>query len=146
MPGPERIGSLIPHSGKMCLLEHVVAWDEHQVVLATTTHCKADNPLRSMGRLRAVHLCEYGAQAMAVHGGLLAAADGGRAPPGLLVSLRDVVLSVDFVDDLPGALRVEAKRLHGTPGSWQYRFRVTHQGRELARGRAAVMLRSEGAR
>jgi len=140
MPPPDRIEALIPHAGSMCLLERVVTWDEQRAVLATTTHRSPDNPLRSAGRLRCVHLCEYGAQAMAVHGGLLAATAGGRAPPGMLVSLRDVVLAADFIDELPGELRVAAVRLHGTPGSWQYEFSVTHGDRELARGRAAVML------
>jgi len=144
MPPPDGIEGMIPHAGGMCLLERVLEWDAGHVVAATTTHLRPDNPLRSSGRLRAVHLCEYGAQAMAVHGGLLAAADGGRAPPGVLVSLRDVVLGAAFVDDLAGELRVEAARLHGTPGSWQYRFVVSHGGRELAAGRAAVMLRLQG--
>jgi len=142
MPQPERIDELVPHSGGMCLLERVLEWDEGRVLAATATHRSPDNPLRSSGRLRAVHLCEYGAQAMAVHGGLLAAAEGGRAPPGVLVSLRDVRLGADFVEDLPGELQVEAIRLHGTPGSWQYRFVVRHEGRELASGRAAVVLRT----
>lgn len=141
MPAPERVEGLVPHAAGMCLLERVLHWDAQRAVVATTTHRRPDNPLRRAGRLRAVHLCEYGAQAMAVHGGLLAAADGGRAPPGVLVSLREVVLQADRVDDLPGELRVEAERLHGGPGSWQYRFVVTHDGRQLAAGRAAVMLR-----
>jgi hypothetical protein len=56
--------------------------------------------------------------------------------------LRDVRLLVEYIDDLPGELIVEAGRLHATPGSWQYRFRVLHASKELASGRAAVMLRS----
>ncbi len=67
-----RLLSLIPHQGAMCLLDRVVEWDKDRVLLATATHRAADNPLRLDGRLRAVHLCEYGAQAMAVHGGLSA--------------------------------------------------------------------------
>jgi len=138
-----QIADLVPHAGSMCLLERVVAWDENGVTAATSTHRNPFHPLARDGRLHAIHLCEYGAQAMAVHGGLLAAAEGGRAPPGLLVSLRDVVLGTDFVDDQPGELRVEAERLHGTPASWQYRFEVSHDGRRLAAGRAAVMLRDQ---
>jgi predicted hotdog family 3-hydroxylacyl-ACP dehydratase len=76
---------LVPHQGTMCLNERVMAWDEERVVLATATHRSPLNPLRRRGRLRAVHLCEYGAQAMAVHGGLCAQAAGARAAPGLLV-------------------------------------------------------------
>ena len=106
MPTGNTIAGLIPHAGSMCLLERVVEWTPERVMLATATHRSHDNPLRSDGRLRAVHLCEYGAQAMAVHGGLVARAAGETAQPGLLVSLRDVRLLVEYIDDLPGELVV----------------------------------------
>lgn len=141
MLGREAIAALIPHQGEMCLLDRVVEWDRGRIVLATATHRSTSNPLRLDGRLRAVHLCEYGAQAMAVHGGLSAQADGKVARPGFLVSLRDVRLHVDFVDDLPGELSVSAQRLLETPGSWQYAFTIEHDGKTLATGRAAVVAR-----
>jgi len=146
MAGGNTIAELIPHAGGMSLLERVIEWTPEGVMLATATHRSHDNPLRSGGRLRAVHLCEYGAQAMAVHGGLVARAVGETARPGLLVSLRDVHLLVAYIDDLPGELVVEAGRLHATPGSWQYWFRVLHASKELASGRAAVMLRPGSSR
>ncbi len=142
MHGRDEIAALIPHQGTMCLNERIVAWDDARVVLATTSHRSPANPLRREGRLRALHLAEYGAQAMAVHGGLLARAAGRRAAPGLLVSLRAVELHLDTVDDLPGELEVEAEKLAASAGSWQYAFVVRHDGRVLARGRAAVMARS----
>ncbi len=141
MLGRDAIAALIPHQGAMCLLDRVVEWDKNRVVLATSTHRAADNPLRLDGRLRAVHLCEYGAQAMAVHGGLSAQAEGKSARPGFLVSLRDVKLHVDYVDQLEGELLVSATRLLETAASWQYSFEVTHTGRTIATGRAAVMAR-----
>ena len=141
MLGRDAIAALIPHQGAMCLLDRVVEWDKDHVVLATGTHRAVDNPLRLDGRLRAVHLCEYGAQAMAVHGGLCAQADGKTARPGFLVSLRDVKLEVDFIDPLAGDLRVSAQRLLESAGSWQYAFEVTHEGRVIATGRAAIMAR-----
>jgi predicted hotdog family 3-hydroxylacyl-ACP dehydratase len=141
MLGRDEIAALIPHQGAMCLLDRVVEWDKDRVVLATNTHQAPDNPLRLDGRLRAVHLCEYGAQAMAVHGGLSARAEGKTARPGFLVSLRDVRLHVDFVDQLEGELLVSAQRLLESAGSWQYTFEVTHAGETLATGRAAIMAR-----
>lgn len=132
---------LIPHQGAMCLNERIVDWDADSVRLTTTTHRSPANPLRHGGRLRALHLCEYGAQAMAVHGGLLAMQNGERARPGLLVALRDVRLRVDYIDALDGELRVEARRLIGGEDNWQYAFVVSHGERVLAEGRAAVMLR-----
>ena len=141
MLGREAIAALIPHQGAMCLLDRVVEWVKDHVVLATGTHRAIDNPLRLDGRLRAVHLCEYGAQAMAVHGGLSAQADGRAAQPGFLVSLRDVKLTVDFVDQLSGELLVTARRLLESAGSWQYSFEVTHDGATIATGRAAIIAR-----
>ena len=84
---------LIPHAGGMCLLDEVVAWDDAAIHARTRSHARDDNPLRSDGQLRALHLAEYGAQAMAIHGGLLARAQGAVAAPGYLVSLRDVELA-----------------------------------------------------
>src|SRR4051812_7159672 len=131
--------ALIPHQGSMCLLDEVVAWDANAIHARSRSHLRADNPLRSDERLRAVHLCEYGAQAMAVHGGLLAREAGGVAAPGLLVSLRAVELGVDRVDELAGALDVHAEKLAASDASWQYAFRIEHDGVVLARGRAAVL-------
>ena len=138
----ECIAALIPHAGTMCLLKRIEHWDDTSVTVATATHRDPANPLASRSGLRAIHLCEYGAQAMAVHGGLTAKARGERAQPGLLVSLRDVSLGCDFVQDLEGELLVEARRLHESGTAWQYEFRVTHAGRLLAQGRATVSVAS----
>ena len=141
MLGRDAILALIPHQGAMCLLDRVVEWDRDRIVLATSTHRASDNPLRLDGRLRAVHLCEYGAQAMAVHGGLSAQAEGKAARPGFLVSLRDVKLNVDFIDQLDGELLISAQRLLESAGSWQYSFEARHAGETIATGRAAIMAR-----
>jgi len=133
--------SLIPHHGSMCLLDDVVGWTCDTIHARSQSHRDPANPLRSDGRLRALHLCEYGAQAMAVHGGLIARAESAVAAPGFLVSLRAVELHVDRVDELAGAIDVHAERLLGGEGSWQYAFRIEHQGVLLATGRAAVMAR-----
>lgn len=130
---------LIPHAGAMCLLDEVLAWDETTIHARSASHRRADNPLRSDGILRALHLCEYGAQAMAVHGGLLARAAGGGAAPGFLVSLRAVELHVARVDDLPGPLDIHVDGIAGGAGGWQCTFRIEHAGTLLASGRAAVM-------
>jgi len=133
------IRELIPHGDAMCLLGRIVSWNERGAVLATATHSDPANPLRRHGRLHAINLCEYGAQAMAVHGGLVAHAADRRPMPGLLVSLRDVVLSVSHVEALEGELIIEVERLQGGAAGLQYAFRATHRGEALARGRAAVI-------
>lgn len=142
--GRDAILELVPHQGAMCLWDEVLEWDAQTIQLRAHNHRDAAHPLRANGQLRAVHLCEYGAQAMAVHGGLLAHATGGRAPPGMLVSLRAVAFHVGYVEALDGELTVEAERLLETPASWQYAFRVLHLDRLLAEGRAAVMILPAG--
>jgi predicted hotdog family 3-hydroxylacyl-ACP dehydratase len=127
----------------MCLLERVVEWNEEGLRLATSTHRSSDNPLRRDGRLRSIHLCEYGAQAMAVHGALKSQAHGAQAQPGMLVSLRAVSFTRDFVEDLPNELIVEARCLQASESSLQYSFRIMHEDELLAEGRAAVVLNPE---
>ena len=68
----EDILQRVPHQGDMCLWDEVLAWTATDIVLRARNHRDPAHPLRSDGRLRAIHLCEYGAQAMAVHGGLRA--------------------------------------------------------------------------
>lgn len=131
---------LIPHAGAMCLLDAVLAWDERTIHATSASHACADNPLRGAHGLHAVHLAEYGAQAAAVHGALLACARGEETVrPGRLVSLRDVQLHEEYVDGLDGALDVHAECLYADDGGAQYAFRVEHRGRLLASGRVAVI-------
>ena len=137
--------ALIPHAGGMCLLESVITWDESQIHCQSETHRKLDNPLRRDGRLAALHLAEYGAQAMAVHGGLLARELGTQAAPGFLASLRNLQLHVDFIDDLARPLDVRATQLMAAESGWTYQFEIEHDGSLLASGRAMVMLMREAA-
>ncbi|GGJ96605.1 phosphotransferase [Luteimonas terricola] len=134
------IFDLIPHQHAMCLWDEVVEWDASRIRLRAHNHRDPTHPLRSNGRLRAVHLCEYGAQAMAVHGGLRGRDSGEAVRPGMLVALRGVDLRVARIDDLPGVLEGEAEVLMEGGSSQQYAFRIHHAGVLLAEGRAAVVL------
>ena len=135
------IAQLVPHAGTMCLLEELDDWNDEHVIARTRSHLSRSNPLARDGRLHAIHLCEYGAQAMALHGGLLAHRDGGGPVPGFLVALRDVHLARFDAGESPSPLIVEARRLHGDATGWQYDFTVTREGARLASGRATIVLR-----
>lgn len=130
----------IPHSGSMCLLERLDGWDAEVIRCSTTTHRLADNPLRTAGGLLAPNAIEYAAQAMALHGGLLAA-EGSTPSAGFLASARNVRLAVARLDDIEGALHVQARRLSGDERQILYEFTVNaDDGRTLAEGRAVVVL------
>ncbi|WP_286758160.1 3-hydroxylacyl-ACP dehydratase [Ralstonia sp. RL] len=123
----------------MCLLDAVLDWDDTRITCRATSHADPDNPLRADGRLGAANGIEYAAQAMAVHGALLAGDDG--APrQGYLTSVRGVTLHVARLDDLAGTLQIAAERLSGDTNHILYQFSVNHAGRCLLEGRAAVVL------
>src|ERR1700752_1268025 len=73
----EWIEQHIPHKGRMCLLDEVLSWDAMRIRCRSSSHRATDNPLRAHGRLGAACGIEYAAQAMAVHGALIASS----APP-----------------------------------------------------------------
>lgn len=130
---------LIPHTGSMCLLDEVVAWDDEHIQCRSYSHKLIDNPLRSEKGLRAIMLLEYGAQAMAVHGGLLARAKGERIHEGYLAALRDVKIKDITVDTIRLPLLVEASMLMSQQGNMIYQFCVQTTDGILATGRATVM-------
>lgn len=136
------IAAHIPHQGGMCLLDAVREWSAERIRCASASHRAADNPLRNEGRLGAACGIEYAAQAMAVHGALIA---GEGKPPrqGYLASVRGVELNVDRLDDIEGPLDIEAERLAGDDENILYRFEVRADGRVLLAGRAAVILNVE---
>lgn len=122
----------------MCLLDHVEAWDRQCIRCRAGSHPAADNPLRAYGRLGAACGIEYAAQAMAVHGALLAPADGSGARAGFLVSVRGTRLHVPRLDDIAADLLVEATCIARSEDNILYQFSVSATGRLLLDGRAAV--------
>jgi predicted hotdog family 3-hydroxylacyl-ACP dehydratase len=140
----------IPHKGRMCLLDEVVSWDATRIRCRSATHRAADNPLRAHGRLGAACGIEYAAQAMAVHGALVAAsaplastvATSVRgtmgAALGFLASVRNVVLYVPQLDDLEADLIASAQRITGDGRTVLYEFTVCTSA-PLLSGRASIV-------
>lgn len=129
----------IPHQGSMCLLDQIDAWDSERIRCTASSHRALDNPLRAHGRLGAACGIEYAAQAMAAHGGLLAAADTSPGA-GYLASVRGVELHVARLDDIEAELNVEAERLSGDDNTVLYGFSISAGERVLLSGRAIVVL------
>jgi predicted hotdog family 3-hydroxylacyl-ACP dehydratase len=141
----------IPHKGRMCLLDEVLAWDAAHIRCRSNTHRSADNPLRAHGRLGAACGIEYAAQAMAVHGALIAASaplastvsshvkGSIGATVGYLASVRNVALRVSRLDDLEAELIAAAERTTGDGRTVLYEFSVSSGGRELLSGRASIV-------
>jgi predicted hotdog family 3-hydroxylacyl-ACP dehydratase len=135
-----QLRALIPHAGSMCLLDQVDEWTAEWIRCSTLTHRDPSNPLRSSNQLAALHLAEYGAQAMAAHGALLAQ---GGPQPGMLGALRDIRFHVTRIDDLEQSLTVTATRRLARSDGLIYDFVVEvseNPRRVLCEGRISVVL------
>jgi len=139
----DAIAELIPHDGSMCLLHEVLRSDEDSITCRAVSHRDPNHPLREEGMLPALAGIEYAAQAMAVHGALRETR-GSR--PGMLAAVRDVVLSVERLDDVVDDLEITARRLLDDSNRLLYEFEVHAGARQLLRGRAAVVLNAEETR
>lgn len=139
----DAICARLPHSGCMCLLDRLESWDEQSIACLAVSHRSADNPLRSHNRLHAVCGVEYAAQAMALHGSLLAGPD---MPPamGYLASVRDLKLEIEDLSAVPDELRIHAQRLSGDAGGFIYEFEIHAATRLLLGGRIAARLVAAG--
>lgn len=133
------IAARIPHHGNMCLLDAVLDWSETAISCRAISHTDPSNPLRAAGRLGAANGIEYAAQAMAVHGSLLSQASD-KPRQGYLTSVRSVQLHISRLDNLLGEISIKAERLAGDSSHILYQFSLSHAGRYLLEGRAAVIL------
>jgi predicted hotdog family 3-hydroxylacyl-ACP dehydratase len=144
------IARRIPHQGRMCLLDAVLAWDNDLISCQTSSHLAPDHPLRAHGRLGAACGVEYAAQAMAVHGALVAESldkgNAGSSPPraGYLAGMRSVTLHVERLDTVAGPLTVNARRITGDANTVLYSFTVQTGEQTLLSGRAVVVLDAAG--
>jgi len=130
----------IPHQGNMCLLEAVTHWNETEIECRALSHLTLDNPLRNARGLPISAGIEYAAQAMAVHGALLAPVDQ-LAEVGYLTSVRNVAWWTSRLDDAGAELTVQASRISGNEVSLLYNFSIFCNDQLLLRGRAGVMIK-----
>ncbi len=137
------IERLIPHSGAMCLLDSVQSFDESHIECIAISHRDPHNPLRDDDALGSATGVEYAAQAMAVHGALLAQqseATPSKPRPGMIASLRAVRLHVRTLHDVSDDLHITATRLMGDDNNILYEFTVKANMNILLEGRATVVL------
>lgn len=138
------IGSLLPHSGEMCLLDAVIRWNEESIEARAISHTDSTNPLVVNGRLPVHAALEYAAQAMAVHG-TLCEQRAGRPRAGYLAVVSNVDWFCDYLDSCAEPLQVMARKLAASSGGFNYAFSVTHTGDVLIAGNAVVALQDSKA-
>jgi len=144
------IARLIPHAGRMVLLDGIIDWTAESLRARACSHRAPDNPLRRAGRLSILAGIEYAAQATAIHGALLRAdspgcAEGGGARQGFLAMARDIRWSVDRLDTLVDDLDIQVQLLTAQTDSTLYAFRLIASDAERLGGRLAIFF-PEGAK
>ena len=114
-----QIEALIPHAGSMCLLEQVVSWNAARIECIARSQRASDNPLRADNKLSSICGIEYAAQAMAVHGGLLAAGDQPRR--GYIAVLSNIRWSQPTIDHIE-CLIIKAEKITDLAQGANYSF------------------------
>ena len=149
------IAARIPHAGSMSLLQAVRGVDAQQLLALASSHRLPSNPLVRQGRLGAACGVEYAAQAMALHGALTAQAEHSNAdhPSGMpeaaragyLVSVRNLVLQVQRLDDIAADVLVQVSKAGDNGAFTVYDFALMADEpvvRPLLSGKAYVMLQA----
>ena len=88
----------------MGLIDQVDSWDANEISCSTRSHLSLKNPLIEKNCISVMHLIEYGAQAMAIHSGLLL----GKPLQGFLAAVRDVNFYIDDMHNVLGVLFIKA--------------------------------------
>ena len=143
LAGKAEISRVIPHTGDMCLLDAVLAYDAQRIRCVSRSHRDPHNPLRSGDTLPALCGIEYAAQAMAVHGAW--DADFGAKPQlGYLAAVRDVVCHATRLDTLADDLVIDAEKIMGDEMRVIYQFDIRAGAVHVMHGRATVILDASG--
>jgi predicted hotdog family 3-hydroxylacyl-ACP dehydratase len=136
------IDALTPHAGSMRLIGRVISYDDTRIVCEADSHRAADHPLRRENGLPIICALEYGAQAMAIHGALLAHM-GAKPRIGYLVAAHELRWQGSTLDAYATPLTIEATRLFGSANQVAYEFSVSAAGAPVMRGRASIVLSGE---
>ena len=129
----DAINALVPHSGRMLLLDSLVEWQGDTLHAISRNHTDPEHPLRLDGRLPASAGIEYAAQAMALHSRLQAS--GGDAPGmPVIAAINALHCAVDRLDNLTGPMDIRVRREHVMAAGAQYTFSLSRGALELAAG------------
>ena len=137
--------ALTPHAGAMRLIDRVIAQDAASIRCVSDAHRDPANPLRRDGRLPVIAALEFGAQAMAIHGALVAGIDA-KPRIGYLVAAHELTWQVARLDTLAAPLTITATRLLGSDNQVAYRFDIVAGAQPVMQGRASVVLQADRAR
>jgi len=131
------IAALLPHSGRMCLLESVMACDAHTIQCGATSHRDPGNPLRGIAGLDVFAGIEYAAQAAALHGAISRNENAPRS--GVLAALKNVDASRKWLHDCTPEIRVDVTLRHADPAGGVFLFSLRSGDEVVLQGQFTLM-------
>lgn len=102
------ISELLPHQGKMVLIDTIVSCDENFIVCKARSHQSQSNPLRNKTGLPISACLEYGAQALALHGIMNRSGDT-RLKQASIITIKKANWSHQWLHDIDRELIISAK-------------------------------------
>lgn len=132
----------LPHSGAMCLLQRVIAWDKQSICCSANSHLSTANPLRQNNALPGLCALEYAAQAVALHGVLKRQQRGvaGRYAEAYVVSSKQLIFAAGDLSDAAESLIITAELTVWHEASAVYAVSVAAGERRLLQGDLTVIL------
>ena len=137
LPNKIKLAALIPHQGKMSLLDEVLSYDHLSITCSASSHRSMDNPLRGPHGLHAIAGIEYAAQAAAVHGALRSSTKHQAKPLRVLGLVSEVQLHRRALHDLP-LLEIHATLVGEQLTGQMYAFKIFSEGLPVLSGRLGV--------
>ena len=136
-----KLCELIPHERAMCLLDSVTRWDDEHIECISSSHLERDNPLLDGGRLNCVNAIEYGAQAAAIHGILMARKSGAQPPTsGVLVQVKNMQIKDCDLAQLSAEMDIHAHRIYSDNTSMVYTITISCKSEVLLDGRIMIFI------
>jgi len=102
------ISELLPHQGKMVLIDTIVSCDENFIVCKTRSHQSQSNPLHNKTGLPISACLEYGAQALALHGIMNRSGDT-RPKQASIIAIKKANWSHQWLHDIDRELIINAE-------------------------------------
>ncbi len=143
---PAKIAALLPHAGRMVLVDAVVACEPTRLIARSNHHRDPEHPLRRAGRLGVATGIELAAQCMALHGALMAPGKPRAARRAVLASAHAVHATVAFLDTLTAELEVEVTLIVEERRHAMYAFTLSADCDCLLRGRLTLAFVDEDPR
>jgi 3-oxoacyl-[acyl-carrier-protein] synthase I len=133
------IEDVIPHSGRMILLDRVVSVEDGRLIAAV--ELRADSMFVRDGRARAIVTVEYMAQAVAAYVGTLSRQQKEPVEIGFLIGIREMTLSVDYLE-AGDVLEIEAQHVWGDDKLGSFKT-ATRRGSEIISEAALTVYRGD---